>query len=166
VRWIYRCVSSYLALASLTDLPRRADHRFFFVLPSSRPPPPPLSRPSLLCFPRRDLKPENILLDCTGHLVLCDFGLTKLNMEEGTRTNSASFSHPRPCILPSAPLTLAYLLLAAFAGTPEYLAPELIWFVHLALFFPRRFIPPQADLMRRLAAKAIRELSTGGRWER
>ncbi|GAA5980717.1 hypothetical protein JCM11641_000184 [Rhodosporidiobolus odoratus] len=28
----------------------------------------------------RDLKPENILLDYTGHLVLCDSGLTKLNM--------------------------------------------------------------------------------------
>ncbi|GAA5903894.1 hypothetical protein JCM6882_001342 [Rhodosporidiobolus microsporus] len=49
----------------------------------------------------RDLKPENILLDCTGHLILCDFGLTKLNMAENQRTNT-------------------------FAGTPEYLAPELI----------------------------------------
>ena len=49
----------------------------------------------------RDLKPENILLDYTGHLMLCDFGLCKLNMTEGERTNT-------------------------FAGTPEYLAPELI----------------------------------------
>ncbi|GAA6033964.1 hypothetical protein JCM8097_000431 [Rhodosporidiobolus ruineniae] len=49
----------------------------------------------------RDLKPENILLDCTGHLVLCDFGLTKLNMGEDERTNT-------------------------FAGTPEYLSPEVI----------------------------------------
>lgn len=36
----------------------------------------------------RDLKPENILLDYTGHLMLCDFGLCKLNMTEGERTNS------------------------------------------------------------------------------
>ncbi|BGP18339.1 Serine/threonine-protein kinase [Rhodosporidiobolus nylandii] len=49
----------------------------------------------------RDLKPENILIDYTGHIVLCDFGLTKLNMGENDRTNT-------------------------FAGTPEYLAPELI----------------------------------------
>ncbi|GAA6014341.1 hypothetical protein JCM10207_005425 [Rhodosporidiobolus poonsookiae] len=49
----------------------------------------------------RDLKPENILLDWTGHIVLCDFGLAKLNMTENERTNT-------------------------FAGTPEYLAPELI----------------------------------------
>ncbi|KAL8278278.1 hypothetical protein RQP46_009310 [Phenoliferia psychrophenolica] len=49
----------------------------------------------------RDLKPENILIDYTGHLMLCDFGLCKLNMTEGERTNT-------------------------FAGTPEYLSPELI----------------------------------------
>lgn len=49
----------------------------------------------------RDLKPENILLDLSGHLTLCDFGLCKLNMTENDRTNT-------------------------FAGTPEYLAPELI----------------------------------------
>ncbi|GAA5915345.1 hypothetical protein JCM5296_000050 [Sporobolomyces johnsonii] len=49
----------------------------------------------------RDLKPENILIDFTGHLVLCDFGLCKLNMSENERTNT-------------------------FAGTPEYLSPELI----------------------------------------
>ncbi|KAI5479424.1 hypothetical protein MNV49_003568 [Pseudohyphozyma bogoriensis] len=49
----------------------------------------------------RDLKPENILIDLTGHLMLCDFGLCKLNMSENERTNT-------------------------FAGTPEYLSPELI----------------------------------------
>ena len=36
----------------------------------------------------RDLKPENILLDYTGHIALCDFGLCKLNMGDGDRTNS------------------------------------------------------------------------------
>ncbi|KAI9294040.1 Pkinase-domain-containing protein [Neoconidiobolus thromboides FSU 785] len=50
----------------------------------------------------RDLKPENILLDCTGHIALCDFGLCKLNMVDNTTTNT-------------------------FCGTPEYLAPELLY---------------------------------------
>jgi len=43
-----------------------------------------------------DLKPENILLDYSGHIALCDFGLCKLNMTDGERTNT-------------------------FCGTPEYL---------------------------------------------
>jgi len=47
------------------------------------------------------LKPENILLDYSGHIALCDFGLCKLNMKEGNKTNT-------------------------FCGTPEYLAPELL----------------------------------------
>jgi len=47
------------------------------------------------------LKPENILLDCNGHIALCDFGLCKLHMTNGEKTNT-------------------------FCGTPEYLAPELL----------------------------------------
>ncbi|GAA5903858.1 hypothetical protein JCM6882_001333 [Rhodosporidiobolus microsporus] len=49
----------------------------------------------------RDLKPENILIDYVGHIALCDFGLSKLNMTESETTNT-------------------------FCGTPEYLAPELL----------------------------------------
>ncbi|ORX86935.1 kinase-like protein [Basidiobolus meristosporus CBS 931.73] len=50
----------------------------------------------------RDLKPENILLDYNGHIALCDFGLCKLNMNQDETTNT-------------------------FCGTPEYLAPELLY---------------------------------------
>jgi serine/threonine protein kinase len=38
-----------------------------------------VNRPShILCLMefRRDLKPENILLDYTGHIALCDFGIS------------------------------------------------------------------------------------------
>ena len=49
----------------------------------------------------RDLKPENILLDEDGHIRLCDFGLSKedIDLHSGTKT---------------------------FCGTPKYLAPELL----------------------------------------
>ena len=49
----------------------------------------------------RDLKPENILLDATGHVALCDFGLSKPD-------------------LPADQLT------STFCGTTEYLAPEVL----------------------------------------
>jgi len=49
----------------------------------------------------RDLKPENILLDATGHVALCDFGLSKPDLGQGQLTNT-------------------------FCGTTEYLAPEVL----------------------------------------
>ncbi|KAK4893863.1 hypothetical protein LTR27_007889 [Elasticomyces elasticus] len=49
----------------------------------------------------RDLKPENCLLDAEGHLLLTDFGLSKVSLEEDERANSV-------------------------LGTIEYMAPEVI----------------------------------------
>lgn len=49
----------------------------------------------------RDLKPENILLDANGHITLCDFGLSKANLNNDGTTNT-------------------------FCGTTEYLAPEVL----------------------------------------
>ncbi|TFK27061.1 AGC/Akt protein kinase [Coprinopsis marcescibilis] len=49
----------------------------------------------------RDLKPENILLDATGHVALCDFGLSKANVRADELTTT-------------------------FCGTTEYLAPEIL----------------------------------------
>jgi serine/threonine protein kinase len=48
-----------------------------------------------------DLKPENILLDATGHIALCDFGLSKPDLKSDQLTNT-------------------------FCGTTEYLAPEVL----------------------------------------
>jgi serine/threonine protein kinase len=49
----------------------------------------------------RDLKPENCLLDAEGHLLLTDFGLSKVAVNEDDRCNSS-------------------------LGTIEYMAPEVI----------------------------------------
>ena len=57
----------------------------------------PSPRPSFV----RDLKPENILLDATGHVALCDFGLSKPDLRADELTNT-------------------------FCGTTEYLAPEVL----------------------------------------
>ena len=47
------------------------------------------------------MKPENILLDATGHVALCDFGLSKPDLRSDELTNT-------------------------FRGTTEYLAPEVL----------------------------------------
>ncbi|KAI8936837.1 hypothetical protein NX059_006074 [Plenodomus lindquistii] len=49
----------------------------------------------------RDLKPENCLLDAEGHLLLTDFGLSKVSLDEDN-----------PC--------------RSFLGTIEYMAPEVV----------------------------------------
>ena len=62
---------------------------------------PPRSFPKYSYLQNSDLKPENILLDATGHVALCDFGLSKADL------------HPNE-------------LTTTFCGTTEYLAPEIL----------------------------------------
>lgn len=52
----------------------------------------------------RDLKPENVLLAADGHLILTDFGLSKMFADEDKYEHRTT----------------------TFCGTPEYLAPEII----------------------------------------
>ena len=62
---------------------------------------PPRSFSKYSYVQNSDLKPENILLDATGHVALCDFGLSKADL------------HPNE-------------LTTTFCGTTEYLAPEIL----------------------------------------
>lgn len=56
----------------------------------------------------RDLKPENCLLDVEGHIVVTDFGLSKVGVRTGSGLGSDSPSTSTWC------------------GTPEYMAPEIV----------------------------------------
>jgi serine/threonine protein kinase len=53
----------------------------------------------------RDLKPENVLIDDRGHIVLTDFGVSKILKPPGCDGNAKT---------------------STFCGTAEYLAPELL----------------------------------------
>jgi len=79
----------------------------------------------------RDLKPENVLLGRDGHIVVTDFGLAKEGLHDNERTETR-------------------------AGTPEYLAPEVIkgekytksvdwWAVGILVFEMLTGSPPFVD---------------------
>jgi len=96
-------------------------------------------------FVHRDLKPENILLDSDGHVKVTDFGLSKKNIDDETRTNS-------------------------FIGTMEYMAPEIVsgsghgksvdwWSVGILLYEMLTGVPP----FRAKSPSVLKKQITGGK---
>ena len=64
----------------------------------------------------RDLKPENILLAADGHLLLTDFGLSKMDV------TSMAGEHAGESAGGGHPLVAA----SSMVGTKEYVAPEVV----------------------------------------
>ena len=90
----------------------------------------------------RDLKPENILIDRDGYIKLTDFGLSKQNI----KGNEATYS---------------------ICGTPEYLAPEVLfkkghgkavdwWTLRALLFEMLTGLPPYYKMNKRKAFEKIK----------
>ncbi|KAL1989567.1 hypothetical protein VTN49DRAFT_6764 [Thermomyces lanuginosus] len=114
----------------------------------------------------RDLKPENCLLDAEGHLLLTDFGLSKVAVNEDDRCNSSlgTIEYMAPEVIQGKPYgkacdwwSLGALGFDLLTGSPPFKAnnnakiKEKI--VHQKLNLPYYLGPDAKDLLTRLLRK-------------
>ncbi|WKA06924.1 hypothetical protein VitviT2T_024802 [Vitis vinifera] len=104
----------------------------------------------------RDLKPDNLLIGHDGHIKLTDFGLSKvglINSTEDLSGPSVLLGHDEPNTTVQKPLKREQRQKHSVAGTPDYLAPEILlgmghgttadwWSVGVILFELLVGIPP------------------------
>jgi len=102
----------------------------------------------------RDLKPENILLDYQGHIALCDFGLSKMEMRGDDRTTTvcgtAEFMAPEVCLGGAYNKTvdwwaLGILLYEMLVGQPPFYNEDVQQLYREILTAPLRF--PDGDVV-------------------
>jgi serine/threonine protein kinase/Ca2+-binding EF-hand superfamily protein len=70
----------------------------------------------------RDLKAENLLVGERGELKVCDFGLARYTHDRANRESNDSDGHAVPAHDPTDELAL----LLSIAGSPDYVAPEIL----------------------------------------